>query len=108
MNQRKREEEAWESALEAGEAAYATQFTVSAALAATLQAYTQAMTAHSVWDLEALEPGRVVVDCDGEPWQKQQNGDWVAHAADTAVTSLALEAYAPLHIAPLMGEGDQW
>lgn len=67
-------------------------------------AFIRAYTVYSVHALDALPAEAVAVDKDGEPWRKIASGGWLGggslHYEGHVVTSLQLEAWAPLFIVP--------
>lgn len=74
---------------------------------AVLDGILQALTLHSVHELDAQPEGAVVTDRDGDPWMKTENGRWLGEASllreANSETSLQLEAWAPLHLDPFTG-----
>lgn len=74
---------------------------------AVLDGILQALTLHSVHELDAQPAGAVVTDRDGDVWQKAENGRWIGEASTlreaNTESSLQLEAWAPLHLAPHTG-----
>lgn len=81
-----------------------TGYTMDKAAAAAVEAVLDALTLHSVHELDAQPEGAVVTDRDGEPYQKGYTGDWkLSSPVQDSVTALQLEAWGPLHLAPQTG-----
>lgn len=84
-----------------------TGYTMDLAAAAAVEAVLQALTLHSIHELDAQPEGAVVTDRDGDPWMKTDNGRWLGEASllreANSETSLQLEAWAPLHLEPFTG-----
>lgn len=89
------------------EANHDTGYTVDKAAAAAVEAVLAALTLRSVHELDAQPAGAVVTDFDGDPWQKTEDGSWIGEASTlreaNTESSLQLEAWAPLHLAPQTG-----
>lgn len=85
----------------------AEEYSKAAAAEHALKAFMNALTLHSVHELDAQPDGAVVIDRDGEPWQKLPNGEWIGEASTmreaNTESSLQLEAWAPLFLVPTTG-----
>lgn len=84
-----------------------TGYTMELAAEAAVEAVLEALALRSVHELDAQPARAVVTDRDGDVWQKVEGGRWIGEASTlreaNTESSLQLEAWAPLHLAPQTG-----
>jgi len=83
------------------------EYSKTAAAEDAVEAVLEALTVRSVHQLDAQPVRAVATDRDGDVWQKVEGGRWIGEASTlreaNTESSLQLEAWAPLHLAPQTG-----